>query len=72
MSSNAMPELRARGLLCNMPVNLRRNCRPGTGVIGLPNMTIGDDSGIGAGSVVTKGAAFFLRSQVYMSNLLKL
>lgn len=48
------PELRARALQYNMPVRIGRNCWLGAGVIVMPGVTIGDDTVIGAGSVVTK------------------
>ena len=48
------PQLRGRGLQYNMPVHIGRNCWLGAGVIVLPGVTIGDNTVIGAGSVVTK------------------
>ena len=48
------PELRSRGLQYNLPVHIGRNCWLGAGVIVMPGVTIGDDTVIGAGSVVTK------------------
>ena len=48
------PELRARGLQYNLPVRIGRNCWLGAGVIVMPGVTIGDNTVIGAGSVVTK------------------
>ena len=48
------PELRARGLQYNMPIRIGRNCWLGAGVIVMPGVTIGDNTVIGAGSVVTK------------------
>ncbi|MBE6958792.1 MAG: sugar O-acetyltransferase [Ruminococcaceae bacterium] len=48
------PELREQGLQYNMPVRIGRNCWLGAGVIVLPGVTIGDNTVIGAGSVVTK------------------
>ena len=48
------PELRERGLQFNMPVRIGRNCWLGAGVIVLPSVTIGDNTVIGAGSVITK------------------
>lgn len=48
------PELRGQGLQYNMPVHIGRNCWLGAGVVVLPGVTIGDDTVIGAGSVVTK------------------
>ena len=48
------PELRERGLQYNMPVRIGKNCWLGAGVSVLPGVTIGDNTVIGAGSVVTK------------------
>lgn len=48
------PALRERGLQYNMPVHIGRNCWLGAGVIVLPGVTIGDNTVIGAGSVVTR------------------
>ena len=48
------PELRSRGLQYNLPVRIGRNCWLGAGVIVMPGITIGDNTVIGAGSVVTK------------------
>ena len=48
------PELRGRGLQYNMPIRIGRNCWLGAGVIVMPGVTIGDNSVIGAGSIVTK------------------
>ena len=48
------PELRSRALQYNMPVRIGRNCWLGAGVIVMPGVTIGDNTVIGAGSVVTK------------------
>jgi len=48
------PELRVRALQYNMPVRIGRNCWLGAGVIVMPGVTIGDNTVIGAGSVVTK------------------
>ena len=48
------PTLRARGLQYNLPVRIGRNCWMGAGVIVMPGVTIGDNTVIGAGSVVTK------------------
>lgn len=49
-----LPELRRRGLQYNAPIHIGRNCWLGAGVIVLPGVTIGDNTVIGAGSVVTK------------------
>jgi len=48
------PELRGRGLQYNMPVHIGKNCWLGAGVIVMPGVTIGDNTVIGAGSVVTR------------------
>ena len=48
------PTLRSKGLQYNLPVRIGRNCWLGAGVIVMPGVTIGDNSVIGAGSVVTK------------------
>lgn len=48
------PELRSRGLQFNMPVRIGRNCWFGAGALIMPGVTIGDNTVVGAGSVVTK------------------
>ena len=48
------PELRQKGLQYNLPVHIGKNCWLGAGVIVMPGVTIGDNTVIGAGSVVTK------------------
>ena len=48
------PELRSMALQFNMPVHIGKNCWLGAGVIVMPGVTIGDNTVIGAGSVVTK------------------
>ncbi len=48
------PELRAKAYQYNIPVHIGKNCWLGAGVIVLPGVTIGDNTVIGAGSVVTK------------------
>ena len=49
-----LPELRQEAYQYNMPVHIGQNCWLGAGVIVLPGVTIGDNTVIGAGSVVTK------------------
>ncbi len=49
-----LPELRPLAYQYNMPVHIGKNCWLGAGVIVLPGITIGDNTVIGAGSVVTK------------------
>lgn len=49
-----LPELRVQGYQYNAPVHIGKNCWLGAGVIVLPGVTIGDNTVIGAGSIVTK------------------
>ncbi|MCH5461244.1 sugar O-acetyltransferase [Lactobacillus sp. LC28-10] len=49
-----LPELREKVYQYNLPIRVGRNCWLGAGVIVLPGVTIGDNSVIGAGSVVTR------------------
>ncbi len=49
-----LPALRERGVQYNAPVRIGRNCWLGTGVIVLPGVTIGDNTVVGAGSLVTR------------------
>ncbi len=49
-----LPALREQGLQYNVPVHIGRNCWLGSGVVVLPGVTIGDNTVVGAGSVVTK------------------
>ncbi len=49
-----LPELRELVYQYNLPIHIGRNCWLGAGTIVLPGVTIGDNSVIGAGSVVTK------------------
>ena len=48
------PELRQKGLQFNLPIRIGKNCWLGAGVIVMPGVTVGDNTVIGAGSVVTK------------------
>lgn len=49
-----LPELREKQYQFNMPIHIGKNCWFGAGVLVMPGVTIGDNSVIGAGSVVTK------------------
>ncbi len=49
-----IPELREKGYQYNMPVHIGRNCWIGAGALIMPGITIGDNTVVGAGSVVTK------------------
>lgn len=49
-----LPELREKAYQFNMPVHIGKNCWLGAGVIVLPGITIGDNTVVGAGSIVTK------------------
>lgn len=49
-----LPELREQAYQYNMPVHIGKNCWLGAGVIVLPGVSIGDNTVVGAGSVVTK------------------
>lgn len=49
-----LPELREKAYQFNLPVHIGRNCWLGAGVVVLPGVTIGDNTVIGAGSIVTK------------------
>ncbi len=49
-----LPELRKEVYQYNMPVHIGKCCWIGAGAIIMPGVTIGDNSVIGAGSVVTK------------------
>ena len=49
-----LPQLRELGYQYNAPIHIGKNCWLGAGVIVLPGITIGENTVIGAGSVVTK------------------
>ena len=49
-----LPELREQAYQYNMPVRIGKNCWLGAGVIVMPGVTIGDNTVIGDGSIVTK------------------
>ena len=49
-----LPQLREKQYQFNHPVHIGRNCWLGAGVLVMPGVTIGENSVIGAGSVVTK------------------
>lgn len=49
-----LPELRQEGYQHNQAIHIGKNCWLGAGVIVLPGITIGDNTVVGAGSVVTK------------------
>ena len=52
-SHPALPELRERGLQFNLPIRIGNNCWFGSGAVVLPGVSIGENSIIGALSVVT-------------------
>ena len=49
-----LPQLRELVYQYNLPVHIGRNCWLGAGVLVMPGVTIGDNTVVGAGSVVTK------------------
>lgn len=49
-----LPELREKAYQYNLPIHIGKNCWFGAGVIVVPGVTVGDNTVIGAGSVVTK------------------
>lgn len=49
-----LPQLREQAFQYNVPVHIGKNCWLGAGVIVLPGINIGDNTVVGAGSVVTK------------------
>lgn len=48
------PELRAKAMQYNLSVHIGKNCWIGAGALLMPGVSIGDNTVIGAGSVVTK------------------
>ena len=48
-----LPELREKGLQFNLPIRIGKNCWLGSGAVVLPGVSIGDNTVIGALSVVT-------------------
>ena len=48
------PELREKAYQYNFPVHIAKNCWIGAGVVIVPGVSIGDNTVIGAGSIVTK------------------
>ncbi len=49
-----LPEARREGLQFNLPVRIGRCCWVGAGAVILPGVAIGDNTVVGAGSVVTR------------------
>ena len=49
-----LPELRPDAYQFNLPIHIGKNCWLGAGVIVMPGVSIGDNTVIGAGSVVTR------------------
>ena len=49
-----LPELRTKGYQFNAPIRIGKNCWLGAGVMVMPGVTIGDNTVIGAGSIVTR------------------
>lgn len=49
-----LPRLREQGYQFNAPIRIGRNCWLGAGVMVMPGVTIGDNTVVGAGSVVTR------------------
>ena len=49
-----LPELRLEQYQYNMPIRIGKNCWLGASVVVLPGVTIGDNTVVGAGSIVTK------------------
>lgn len=48
------PEIRGDAIQFNLPVKIGKRCWIGAGAVFVPGVTVGDDTVIGAGSVVTK------------------
>lgn len=49
-----LPELRQQGYQYNLPIHIGKNCWLGANVTVVPGVTIGDNTVVGAGAVVTK------------------
>lgn len=49
-----LPELREKAYQYNLPIHIGSNCWLGAGVVVVPGVTIGDNTVIGAGSIVTR------------------
>lgn len=49
-----LPELRQHGYQYNLPIHIGKNCWLGANVTVVPGITIGDNTVVGAGAVVTK------------------
>ena len=49
-----LPELREQGYQYNAPIHIGKNCWIGAGAVILPGVTIGDNTVVGAGSIVTR------------------
>ena len=49
-----LPILREKAFQYNFPVNIGKNCWIGAGVVLVPGVSVGDNTVIGAGSVVTR------------------
>ena len=53
-SHPVLPGLRQKGYQYNAPIRIGKNCWLGAGAMVMPGITIGDNTVVGAGSVVTK------------------
>lgn len=49
-----LPELREKAFQYNFPVHIGKNCWIGAGVVLVPGVSVGDNTVIGAGSIVTR------------------